>query len=59
MLVYAIFVKKIKNPFIIINYKCGISNNYFIKNKSKPTKTNKEEYENHKKHRNIEKTMIK
>ena len=59
LLLYAKNVWKIKNPLIIITYKCGFSNNYFMKNKGKPTKTNIKVLENHTKHKNIEKSVRK
>ena len=52
-------MKKIKNLCIIITYKCGFSNNYFMKNKDETTKTNTNWFENHIKLKNMEKVVEK
>ena len=57
LLLYAKITKKIKNILNIITYKCGFSNNYFMKNKGKPTKTNTKALKNHTKPKNIEKNV--
>ena len=59
MLLYSQSDKKVKNLFTIITYKCGFSNKYFMKTKKKPTKTTENVFENHIKHKNIEKSYIK
>ena len=56
LLLCAKITKKIKNLLNIITYKCGFSNNYFMKNKIKSTKTNTKVLKNHTKPKNIEKS---
>ena len=55
LLLYSKWTKKIKKLLIIITYKCGFSNKYFMKNKGKPIKTNKMHDKNHTNKKNIEK----
>ena len=51
--------KKQTFSLIIITYKCGFSNKYFIKNKKIPTKTKISIVENHTKPKNMQKILSK
>ena len=51
--------KNLTFSLIIITYKCGFSNKYFIKNKKKPTKAKIYSVKNHIKPKNMQKILSK
>lgn len=59
LLLYSKRGRKIKKLLIIITYKCGFSNKYFMKNKKKQIKSNIKYVENHINTKNMEKSISK